>query len=68
MEKKKTAFGRTAKKVKCIDTDTGKIVAEYGSVTEASKAIGKLSARASILNVCNGYQETAYGYKWQYAE
>ena len=59
---------RAAKKVKCLDIETGELVAEYNSITSAAKSLGKLSARPAIINVCNGMQNTAYGYKWEYAD
>ena len=62
------AFGRKAKKVRCIDTETNEVVREYESLTQAAKALGKLSARPAIINVCNGLVPTAYGYKWEYIE
>lgn len=64
----KNPFGKPARKVKCVDPKTGRTVAEYKSITEAAKALGKISARASISNVCQGYQNSAYGYKWEYSE
>lgn len=45
----------------------GNIIAEYNSVTEASKAVGASSA-TGIFAVANGRQNTAYGYKWKYKE
>ena len=45
----------------------GNIIAEYNSVTEASKAVGASNA-AGIFAVANGRQNTAYGYKWKYKE
>lgn len=64
----KNPFGKPPRKVKCIDPITDTIIAEFKSVTDASRSIGKMSARASITNVCQGYQQTAYGYKWEYME
>lgn len=61
-------FGKPPRKVNCIDPLTDRLVAEYKSVTDAAKSVGKMSARAPITMVCQGYQQTAYGYKWEYAE
>lgn len=61
-------FGKPPKKVKCLDPNTGEVVAEYRSLLEAGKAMGNASARASITLVCQGYQAKAYGYKWEYAD
>jgi len=61
-------FGKPPKKVRSIDPVTLQTVAEYRSVTDASKSVGKMSARSAIINVCQGYQQTAYGYKWEYIE
>lgn len=61
-------WGKPARKVRCLDKETGEVVAEYHSLSEASKAVGKVSARNSISLVCQGYAPTAYGYKWEYAE
>lgn len=63
----KNPFGKPPRKVKCIDAN-GTVVAEYRSITDAAKALGKLSARAAITNVCKGYTPSAYGYKWEYAD
>lgn len=67
-ELNKFPFGKPARKVKRIDPYTGDVLATYRSVTDAAKSIGRISARASITNVCQGYQTSAYGYKWEYAE
>ena len=61
-------FGKAPKKVRCIDIDTGELVAEYRSLMDASRSVGKASARASISLVCQGMQSTAYGYRWEYAD
>lgn len=69
IEEMKVPFGKPAKRVKCIDPISGEIVADYESITEAAKkAVGKLSAKGPISNVCNGYQQTAYGFKWEFID
>ena len=60
-------FGKPPRKCRCLDSE-GNVVAEYPSITEAAKALGKISARAAITNVCKGYSPTAYGYHWEYAD
>lgn len=60
--------GRTPRPIKCIDIETGKVIKIFPSMNEASREIGKSGARASISLVCQGYQNTAYGYKWEYAD
>lgn len=57
-----------AKPVYKIDAKTNKIIAIYESISQASKSLGRASCRASIKLVCDGLQNTAYGYKWQYAK
>lgn len=64
----RTAFGNEPKKVKCIDLNTGKLVAEYKSLSDACRALGRASARVGISNVCQGLQQSAYGFKWEYSE
>ena len=62
-------FGRPPKRVECLDKDTEEVVAVYESLSAAAKAVAKsTAAKASISNVCQGYQITAYGYKWRYAD
>ena len=64
----KPPFGKNARKVRCLDAVTGDVVAEYRSMSEAAKTIGTAYARPSINLVCQGLQQTAYGYKWEYAD
>jgi hypothetical protein len=64
----KFPYGKPARKVKCIDIESGQVVAEYYSLAESARAIGKASARASITLCCQGLQNSAYGYKWEYVE
>lgn len=56
-----------AKPVYQIDATTNEIIAKYISISQASKSLGRASCRASIKLVCDGLQNTAYGYKWRYA-
>ena len=64
----KTPFGKPPRRVKCLDKNTGEIVAEYPSISEAGRAMEKPNARSRITMVCNGSQPSAYGYKWEYAD
>ena len=48
----------------------GKLIAEYHSIAEAGRAIGKIWANGVSPNIskcCRGKQKTAYGYIWKYA-
>lgn len=67
-ELKHFPWGKPAKRVKAIDPETNEVVAEFQSLADAAKAVGKISARSSITLVCQGYQNTAYGYKWEYVD
>lgn len=60
-------FGKKARRVRCIDA-TGKTVAEYDSVSEASRTFKGKSSRVNITNVCRGRSESAYGYRWMYID
>lgn len=64
----KPLYGKTARKVKCLDIVTGETVAEFRSVSDAARSLGKISARTPITFVCQGLQGTAYGYRWEYAD
>lgn len=61
-------FGKEARKVLKIDLSNGKVIEEYSSLSDAARGIGTIAARSSITNVCQGYQNSAYGFKWQYAD
>ena len=61
-------FGKPAKRIRCLDIETGDVVAEFHSLADAAKSLGKISARTGITLVCQGYQNTAYGFKWEYAD
>lgn len=61
-------YGKAARKVKCIDAESGEIVTEYKSVSDAARSLGRMSARAPITFACQGLQQTAYGFKWEYAD
>ena len=61
-------WGKAPRKIKCLDPETKEVVAEYSSISDAARSIGKMSARTSITFVCQGLQNTAYGYIWEYAD
>ena len=55
------------KKVRKIDVNTGEILEEYDSVTEAAKSVSK-GRTGCISRVCNKKRKTSYGFKWEYIE
>lgn len=61
-------FGKPARKVKCLDAETGELIQEFASLADAARAVGKMSARTAITLVCQGMQNKAYGYKWEYVD
>lgn len=61
-------FGKPAKRVRCKDLKTNEVVAEYHSLADAARHIGKMSAKSQITLVCQGYVDSAYGYKWEYID
>jgi hypothetical protein len=67
-ELNKFPWGKPARKVRCLDIETGNVVAEFPSLSDASKFLGKAYTRLGITHVCQGLQKTAYGYKWEYIE
>lgn len=64
----KHPFGKPPRRVRCLDIRTGKVIAEYPSVSEAGTAMNSPYARSRITMVCKGTQGSAYGYKWEYAD
>lgn len=46
-------------------TMDGEFVAEYESLNEAAKSVGKTHS-GNISNCCSGKRNFAYGYKWKY--
>ena len=61
-------YGKPPRRVKCYDAQTGELVREFHSVSEAGRAVGKPWGRQVITNACCGQQKTAYGYRWEYVE
>lgn len=54
-----------SKPVLQLDPDTEEMLHEYPSAKEASVALGHSKEGTAILNVINGRNKTAYGYKWK---
>lgn len=52
------------KKVEQIDAVSGKVIATFNSMSEASRVIG--CAMPNISKVCSGERKLCYGYKWRY--
>lgn len=61
-------WGKPAKRVKRIHPETGEVLAEYASLADAARYIGKMSAKQLITDTCKGYKNTAYGYRWEYVD
>lgn len=55
------------KKVLQFDLDNN-FIAEYNSIAEACRAIGKINESSHISSVCKGKRKTAGGYKWKYSK
>lgn len=54
-----------SKPVLQLDPVTEEIIGEYNSAKEASISLGHSVEGTAILNVLNGRNSTAYGYKWR---
>ena len=61
-------FGKPARRVRCRDVNTNEVIAEYHSLADAARHIGKMSAKSQITLTCQGYIDSAYGYKWEYID
>lgn len=57
--------GLNAKKVMQMDLN-GKVIKEWDSIAEASRAVGVNDS--SIIKVCKGRLETSGKFKWRYVE
>ena len=55
------------KKVLQFDMDDN-FIAEYNSIAEACRAIGKPGESSHISSVCSGKRKSASGYKWKHVE
>lgn len=64
----KFPWGKPPRKIRCLDKETGEVVAEFYSIAEASRVFGKGGLRSSVTLCCQGLQQTAYGYRWEYAD
>lgn len=61
-------YGKPPRKVRCIDKENGETIAEFPSLADAARSIGKISARNTITLACQGLQQTAYGFRWEYID
>ena len=64
----KYPFGKKPRPVNKLDIENMCIVETYDSVSEAGAIYGSTSARTAITNCCKGKVQSAYGYKWEYAD
>lgn len=65
--KSNAAFNRTDNKVKIRQyTIDGEYIREFNSSMSIQREFG--FDRSSIIRVCQGKQNTAYGYKWKYCD
>ncbi len=55
-----------SKKVLQTDKNTGKIIKEFKSISDAGKSLGKKHTLISMN--CTGRNKTAYGYIWKYKD
>lgn len=55
------------KAVWMIDKKTLEKIQLFESTTEAEFFLGKTRSRQHIVEVCNGLRNSAYGYKWEWA-
>lgn len=60
-------LSKLSKGVNQIDISTGKIIKYFSSIIKACESLGK-SDNGSISKCCKRKLETAYGYKWEYAD
>ncbi len=63
---KKNITYSSGKKVQKLDIDTRKVIEEYDSLGDASRACGRNNSMC-IIRVCQGVKKTAYGFAWQYS-
>lgn len=68
-DRSKYKSGRPKRPVLQIDKDTGMIVSEYESITEAAKAVG-CKTSSNIGGCCRGLygRKTICGYEWKFKE
>lgn len=64
---KRGANNPFSKPVLQIDLNTGEVLREFPSATEASKYVNAPDC-SKIARVCRGERKSAYGYKWVYKE
>lgn len=57
-----------SKAIYMLDKDTEKIITRFDSLADAGRYLGRNPNKMShIAKVCRGERNTAYGYKWRYA-
>lgn len=56
----------TKRSVYQLDKNTSEIIAKYDSIIDAARALGKTKG-GHITEVCQGKLQSAFGYKWRYA-
>lgn len=61
-DKKDIKYNYKTEKVAKLCKDTGKVIREYTSMTDAAKDVG--GDVRNISACCNGNRKTAYNYKW----
>lgn len=64
----KGTIGKKPRPVRCLDKETGELIKEYPSVSQAARSFPNNSdnARVHITDCCLGKQMTAMGYRWEY--
>lgn len=66
-ERKEKLRQSKIRKVKQLNKDTLEVIKIWDSITEATKSLGFISS-SQIPLCCSGKRDTAFGYKWCYAE
>lgn len=61
------SYKTSNRRVAQIDIDTLKTIAEFSSVAEAARCLGKIR-RGQIDRALHGQSKTAYGYYWKYLD
>jgi len=59
--------GSSKAPVRQEDVETGKVMNEFPSVTEAIKSLGNKKTSSNISACLSGRRKTAYGFKWERA-
>lgn len=56
------------KKVKQINIDTGEIIKIHDCISDAYRSLGKTKCNSHISRCCVGKENSALGFKWEYAD